>query len=338
MKTNFNFKETEYNVKKYIELIVKDLSKYEFKTFNLGCSYPNILDEDEKLLLKKEFQYILTKEVEKQTNSIRLPDNYDIEILIDFNYKNIEYKIFPIYIYGIYNKYSRELPQTKYYCFKCRGRGCNFCGYKGVLKDTSLEEKISLYFKDFSATEECIFHGAGREDVNVLMLGNGREFILEVIEPLKRNIENLNEIEKKINLKETDLKVTNLKLEQKVKVKEIKQKKLYKLYRANITLTEEIKREDLNKIPLNIEIDVVQTTPKRVEKRRANLDRKRKCTILKTEFISEKEIIVEIKAEAGLYIKEFISSDDIRTTPSIKEYLKKNCVCSQLDVIWIYRY
>jgi len=337
MKTNFNFKETEYNIEKYIELIAKDLSKYEFKTFNLGCSYPNILNEDEKLLLKKEFQYNLTKGVEKQTNSTRIPDNYDVEILIDFNYKSIEYKVFPIYVYGIYNKYSRNLPQTKYYCFKCRGRGCNFCDYKGVLKDTSLEEKISNYFKEYSSTNECTFHGAGREDVDVLMLGNGREFILEIVEPLKREIENLSEIEKELNQKETDLKVSSLRMEHKDKVKEIKQEKLYKLYKAKVTLAEEIKKEDLEKIPLNQEIDVVQTTPKRVEKRRANLDRKRKCTVMLKEFVTSTEIILDVKAEAGLYIKEFISGDEKRTTPSINQYLGKECFCSQLDVIWIYR-
>lgn len=337
MKTNFNFKETEYKIKEYIKIIINDLKEFKFKNFNLGVSYPNILTEDEKLILKKDFQFPLTKEIEKATSSERVSENYDIEIIIDLNYKQIEYKIFPIYIYGIYNKYSRDLAQTKYFCFKCKGRGCSFCNHKGVLKDTSLEEKLSLYFKEFSKNKICVFHGAGREDVDVLMLGNGREFILEIEKPFTREIEGLKEIEERINKEEKDFKVSCLKITNKKHVQEIKQERHYKLYKTKIEVLEKITLKELDKIILEKEINIFQTTPKRVEKRRANLERKRTCYILKKEILTDTEIVLEIKAQAGLYIKEFISSDDKRTTPSISEILGKDCSCRELDVIWIYR-
>jgi tRNA pseudouridine synthase 10 len=337
MKTNFDFKETEYKTEEFVKIIINDLKEFNFKTFNLGISYPNILSEDEKLILKKEFQFPLTKEVEKKTESTRVSENYDIEIIIDFNYKQIEYKIFPIYVYGIYNKYSRDLAQTKYFCFKCKGRGCSFCNFKGVLKETSLEEKISEYFKHYSKIKKCVFHGAGREDVDVLMLGNGREFIIEIENPFKREINNLDDIEEEIKKKEEEFKIFNLKMANKKNVQEIKQERHYKLYKTKIYVKEGINKEDLEKIILEKELEIIQTTPKRVEKRRANLERKRNCSILKKEILTETEIILEIKAEAGLYIKEFISSDEKRTTPSISDILGKTCQCRELDVIWIYR-
>ena len=40
-----------------------------------------------------------------------------------------------------------------------------------------------------------------------------------------------------------------------------------------------------------------------------------------------------IECEGGLYIKELISSDEGRTSPSVSEILGKKAFCVQLDVL-----
>ena len=40
-----------------------------------------------------------------------------------------------------------------------------------------------------------------------------------------------------------------------------------------------------------------------------------------------------IKTEGGLYIKELISGDNGRSTPSISEILENPTICKSLDVI-----
>lgn len=338
MITTFEYKENNYDVVFFIELIIKKLKNYKVNTFNLGVSYPNSIDEDQKLILKKDFQFPLTKKLEEKLNAKRRDEFGDVDIVIDYNYHKITYHIHPIFLYGTYNKYSRDLPQTKHYCFKCKGRGCINCNHTGRLSPTSVEEKLQeVIFKELNI-KEIAFHGAGREDKDVLMLGNGREFIVELKEPFKREVEKekLKVLEEIIN-KDKDIKVSNLRLAEVSEVKKIKETNHFKLYKATVVCEGKITKERLSKIKLNKEIQILQKTPTRVKKRRANLIRERLCEILNIEPLTENSFSIEIKAEAGLYIKEFISGDKNLTKPNISEIIGTSCGCEKLDVIWIYR-
>ena len=338
MITNFEFKENNYDIDFFVELIVTELKDYKVNTFNLGVSYPNSIDEDQKLILKKDFQFFLTKKIEEKLKATRRDEFGDVDIIIDYNYHKITYHIHPIYIYGAYNKYSRNLPQTIHYCFKCKGRGCANCNNLGKLSSTSVEEKLQeVIFKELNI-KEIAFHGAGREDKDVLMLGNGREFIIELKKPFIREIDNkkLKDLEKIIN-KDKEIKVSNLRLAEVSEVKKIKETNHFKLYKATVVCEDKITEEKLSKIKLNTEIEISQETPTRVKKRRANLVRKRLAEIENIIPLTDNSFSIEIKAEAGLYIKEFISGDNNLTKPNISKILEIACECKKLDVIWIYR-
>jgi tRNA pseudouridine synthase 10 len=341
MKTNFEIPEDKFNTKYLIDIIKKDLKEYQFETFNLGISYPYSVTEEEKLLLKKEFQYNLVVGIEKELLKKRTEVSFgDIDIIIDFNYKQIEYKITSLYVYGIYNKYSRELPQTIDFCYKCRGKGCSFCNNTGILRNISIQEILEKYFREKYNFKELKFHGAGREDIDVLMLGNGREFIIEMTEPKERKIskEDLLEVENNINNNEKEkIKISNLKITEKEKVAEIKNEKYFKKYKVTAECETEINQEDLDKIKINQEFKIKQFTPKRVAKRRALITRERSIEILDVKKNNNTIFEIEIKAEAGLYVKEFISGEGEKTRPSISEIIGINCKCIKLDVIWIYR-
>ena len=49
--------------------------------------------------------------------------------------------------------------------------------------------------------ENAVLHGAGREDIDAVMIGSGRPFILEIVHPLIReaDLSNLTEIINKAN-------------------------------------------------------------------------------------------------------------------------------------------
>jgi tRNA pseudouridine synthase 10 len=339
MITNFEIPEKKFNIYFFINILKEDLKDYEFETFNLGVSYPYSVTEEEKLILKKEFQYNLVIEIEKKLNKKRTEASFgDIDIIIDFNYKQIEYKVTSVYIYGIYNKYSRELPQTIDFCYKCRGRGCSFCNNKGILRNISIQEILEKEIKEEYDFKEMKFHGAGREDIDVLMLGNGREFIIEMTEPKQRKIDikKLKEIEDKINNGDK-IKVKDLKVTEKEKVAEIKNERYFKKYNVTVECEGQITDKDLEKIIVNEKQVIKQFTPKRVAKRRALITREREMEVLEVKKTSDTNFQIEIKAEAGLYVKEFISGEGEKTKPSISEIIGVNCKCTQLDVIWIYR-
>jgi len=62
----------------------------------------------------------------------------------------------------------------------------------------SIEEFISPEFIEASKATDSKFHGAGREDIDVRMLGTGRPFIIELKNPKIRAID-LHKIEKRVN-------------------------------------------------------------------------------------------------------------------------------------------
>lgn len=70
-----------------------------------------------------------------------------------------------------------------------RGKGCESCNFSGKQYLISVEELISAEFINDAGAKGSKFHGAGREDIDVRMLGNGRPFILELKSPLKRSLD-----------------------------------------------------------------------------------------------------------------------------------------------------
>ena len=76
-----------------------------------------------------------------------------------------------VYVKGRYLKFERGLPQSPWYIGRER-RGT-----------TSVEEYLSApVLAHFGSSRAKLISG-GREDIDVRMLGNGRPFVLEIIEP-----------------------------------------------------------------------------------------------------------------------------------------------------------
>ena len=187
------------------ELAIDALKDYEFSTFLVGCKI------DEEILLKErriatEASESIKREIDREIGKIiaremnKLPDfkNPDIVVTIDTTCYDVEIDSKSIYIYGRYRKLVRNLPQTKWPCRHCNGLGCIYCNFTGKMYEESVEELIAFPALKASMASSESFHGAGREDIDVRMLGNGRPFILELKQPKKRNID-LKKLEEEIN-------------------------------------------------------------------------------------------------------------------------------------------
>jgi tRNA pseudouridine synthase 10 len=310
------------------------LNPFEFDSFLVGCSYPYSLSEDEKALLKKEFQFLLVKKLEA---ALKKPADFSaptIQIAVDFNARKIFFQILPVFIEGRYTKFSREIAQTVFYCPKCKGKGCGHCNGKGKLGLETVEELIGRPAQALFQSASFSFHGAGREDVDVRMLGNGRQFVLELQEPEIRSID-LKKLEQAINSDSNKkISVRDLLFTNRKRVGELKEERHFKKYGCLVECEKPFLVSKLKKL-LNREILVQQKTPQRVAKRRADLIRPRKATLVSIQKKSAKEFECVVLAEAGLYIKEFVSSDEGRTKPSLSSLLSVPCSCKQLDVLEI---
>ena len=329
-----------------------DFLEIEFDTFVVGCKLPKeIVEKDalisEKLGLDVE---ILKREVNREMGKIlekNLPqevdfDKEDVIIMADFRRMlkedvekpvQVRIQINPIFIEGRYNKLVRNIPQTKWPCRKCKGRGCEACNFTGKQYPESVEELLSETALKYSKGYEAKFHGAGREDIDVRMLGDGRPFVLEIKEPRIRKLD-LEKIEREAN--EAALGKTsyhNLKYTVRKRKAEIKTSSpdTYKVYRALVECEDEIREEDLNKLQSLHTIQ--QRTPIRVSHRRADKIREKEVKDLSCKYINPHSFEMIIKTEGGLYIKELISSDEGRSQPSVSEVLGTPAVCAELDVI-----
>ncbi len=329
-----------------------DFLEVEFDTFVVGCKLPKEMVEkdaeiSEKLGLDVE---ILKREVNREMGKIlekNLPqevdfDKEDVIIMADFrkmlkedveNPIKVRIQINPIFIEGRYNKLVRNIPQTKWPCRKCKGRGCEACNFTGKQYPESVEELLSETALKYSKGYEAKFHGAGREDIDVRMLGDGRPFVLEIKEPRIRKLD-LEKIEREAN--EAALGKTayhNLKYTVRKRKAEIKTSSpdTYKVYRALVECEDEIREEDLNKLQSLHTIQ--QRTPIRVSHRRADKIREKEVKELSCKYINPHSFEMIIKTEGGLYIKELISSDEGRSKPSVSEVLGTQAICAELDVI-----
>ena len=358
---SYNDKECEicHNIFKYIEDDVLDLVnekidflKVEFDTFVVGCKLPKeIIEKDQEISDEFDFDVeIIKKEINRETGKLleaNLNQNVDFDgedvlVMVDFrrmfkeNIENpikVRLQINPIFIEGRYRKLVRGIPQTKWPCTKCKGKGCEECNFTGKQYPESVEELLSEVVLKHTNGYEAKFHGAGREDIDVRMLGTGRPFVLEIKEPKIRKID-LEKIAEEVAVSaKGKTEYLNLKFSERKRKAEIKVSSpdTYKVYRALVKCEDDIEEEDLEKLQTLHMIQ--QRTPIRVSHRRADKIREKEVKNIESKFIDSKTFEMIIKTEGGLYIKELISSDEGRSNPSVSEVLGTQAICAELDVI-----
>ena len=331
----------------FVKLIEDSLRDYEFDTFLIGVVVDEeILEKEQKLFeksksphiesikneLKREIGKILEKKLGKEVNF----EKPTIMAIIDTSYDTVTLQISSLYFYGRYKKYSREIPQTRWFCKICRGKGCKRCNYTGKIYDLSVEELISKSFLKATKGEDESFHGSGREDVDVRMLGDGRPFVLEVNNPKVRTVD-LKKITKEINNSNKDIvEVDRIRYSDKDEVVRIKNSSFNKTYRVIFKCEKPVTNEKLKKAVLTLPGSKIrQFTPSRVAHRRANMVREKHIYKCNLESIDGAIAVLTLETESGTYIKELVSGDGGRTTPSISELIGVPCNVTELDVIEI---
>ena len=255
------------------------------------------------------------------------PEISNVNIFIDSN---------PIFIEGKYRKLVRGIPQTKWPCTHCKGKGCEACDYTGQQYKDTVEDLISREILPMTNGNTTKFHGSGREDIDVRMLGEGRPFVIEVKHPFKRKID-LKFLRVLVNShSDGKIEINDLKYVTKERKASIKNSSVesYKIYSAIAEFENGVTSKDIYNIEKLKTID--QRTPIRVEHRRADLIRTREIKNIVVERINSKKLHLIIKCQGGLYIKELISGDNNRTKPSVSSITNNQAECTQLDVLKVH--
>jgi tRNA pseudouridine synthase 10 len=328
------------NLDSLVERCLEQLHDYEFANFLVGTKLTGRLAENEEILwaesktttaepLKSALNRELGKRIELLTGKQAEFSRPDILLIVDLARDKVEIHANPLFLSGRYLKFVRGLPQTKWPCRECGGKGCTKCNLTGKMYPESVQELMGPHVLSASRGQDAIFHGAGREDIDARMLGNGRPFVLEIRSPHKRRV-NLQELEQVINSSQKKIAVSHLAFADHETVVNVKNTPLDKVYRLRVISEHPIHKEKVKEALKRLEGDIEQTTPQRVVHRRADLKRRKK--VYSAELQGD-EII--IRCEGGLYVKELISGDSDRTTPSLSSLLGVNAKVEELDVLQV---
>lgn len=206
---------------------------------------------------------------------------------------------------------------------------------------TSVQDEIAATLNAIlvPANGTGFLHAAGREDIDVRMLGTGRPFIYEAIDPRR-----VLTCAKQLESASTDsqvVKVKNYKLVDKSffdSLKEIENSKA-KRYLSVAHFKQGVTQEDCDKLNSLRNISLQQQTPLRVLHRRSQMNRDKMIYRMFAVKCGENHILLHLLASAGTYIKEFVHGDLGRTVPnvaSLLDHVNGAVDILQLDVMQVY--
>ncbi len=330
-------------VPRFAAAVAEKVDTVESDNFLVGCRVdPGQTQKEKEIVaeydLKETFEPLKT-ELNREIGKAALPlINRAVEFrepqvvaCIDTRFADVTLDCAPIFIAGRYNKFSREIPQTRWPCRVCRGKGCPRCHGTGKMYMTSVQEIIGDIALEMAGGKEQFFHGMGREDIDACMLGTGRPFVLEISQPRVRDID-LEELERRAN-DGILAQYRGLHFVPRSAVAAYKESDPDKTYRAKVVCEGKIDPAKITETAEKFrDVCLDQRTPQRVEHRRADLVRKRTVYWIRAENFKEDSFDLVLKTQSGTYIKEFVSGDEGRTQPNFSEAYGAQCRVDLLDV------
>jgi tRNA pseudouridine synthase 10 len=333
-----------------------ELSGIDLSTYQVGTRVTPLIEENGTLLredagldpgagerFKSEFNREVGKRVEAKIDAEVDFERPDAVAMLDLEAERVNVRINPAFVYGRYRKLERGIPQTEWPCRECDGSGyrdgteCDHCDGQGYMYEESVEELVAPTIREAMEGTDATFHGAGREDVDARMLGEGRPFVVEVSNPRIRSPD-VEALEAGINdAAEGKAEVRCLECATYEMVERVKELDASKTYRAEVAFSEGVATGDLEGALDDLRGTTIhQDTPERVNHRRADRTRTREVYEIDADLdeigATHREATIEVHGEGGLYIKELLHGDAGRTDPSLAGLLDTGVEVLALDV------
>ena len=236
----------------------------------------------------------------------------------------------PCYLGGRYLKWKRGVPQSPWFADG------------GVVGEGSVQTSLETFALAAFKSRGCRLNSAGREDMDVRMLGGGRPFILEVHDPRRptafADVAERRAMEAALaNADDGAVTATNIHpvpREAYITMHEGSAEKR-KTYSAVCWASRALTEADVKALAARASgLTVQQKTPTRVLHRRTSATRPRMIHDAKASLVAgaPRFFLLELDTQAGTYIKEFVHGDFGRTSPSVGEILGCEADILQLDV------
>ncbi len=329
------------------QVAVDNLQDIEFSSFLVGCiPSPALAEKEEELravhglihgeTLKSNFNRELGKLLDKMLGKKVDFERPDVVVVYDMGSGSVGIEINPVFIYGRYRKLVRGMPQSRWDCKTCHGKGCDICKGTGRLYPDSVAEYVGEPMREAARGSGYKVHAAGREDIDAVMLGSGRPFVVEISRPRTRRL-NLTELADEVNRRAMGkVEVEGLEYTDRARGQELKENSSenVKEYTALIETESDVTESNLKGTQDRLQnIVIEQRTPNRVAHRRSDRIRKKRVYEVRLSPIDARHMNGFFRVQGGTYVKELISGDDGRTRPSVAELLNTRCVCVELSVM-----
>ncbi|QDZ21078.1 tRNA pseudouridine synthase [Chloropicon primus] len=284
-----------------------------------GLSSPTAVFKSAVALAAGEFRQAFTVTPDSEAWRVTKPGS------IQLNYFR-----HPIYVAGRYIKKARDLSQSAWIVTGNVRVG-----------ESSVEEVIQNLLGALAKADEWKMIAAGREDMDVRMLGNGRPFVMEIKNCVAKSLR----LEKVL-----DEEFSSPFLRGKVELRDVcsTTKRALKLlhegaeekrktYSALVWSARALRAPDFDKVNGLVDVVAKQKTPLRVMHRRAGMVRDKTVYKMRMEAIPGNDhfAMLELTTQAGTYIKEFVTGDMGRTTPSLATILGWQTDILSLDVMGV---
>jgi len=334
------------NIEQLAEKASASLNEYEYNNFLVGIELPLNAEEREDEFkaefavdhgenMRNEFGRLIGKKVAEQTGKPAEFMKPNVVVLVNPYNETVKLRVNPLFVAGRYRKIARGIPQSKWLCSECRGKGCEKCNWTGKMYAESVEEIIGKPFLEATGGARSSFHAAGREDIDARMLGAGRPYVIEIERPRRRFLD-LKKLEQEINVYgKGKVEVSSLSYADKDGVRKLKKaESTQKRYRVIIEFEDAVTPEDLRRLKSTLTNRmIIQETPLRVLHRRADLAREKYIYDVDVKRLAPNKVEMKLRCQGGLYVKELVTGDGGRTRPSASQILGNKARPVKLDVL-----
>ncbi|RZC34699.1 tRNA pseudouridine synthase Pus10 [Asbolus verrucosus] len=281
-------------------------------------------------ILSKHYVTAFLEEVPDETfiNLVKVPPRIP---LYEVTLKELKYFSEAIHLIGNYCKYSRQLLQVP----SARNR---------EVEEFSIETIILNAFKNSTGScyrefKEMLFKASSFDERSVRVLGGGRTFHLQIINPKFKSItqRQCRKIEKKIK-KTKIMSVQKLRQATKRDIHSIMDsEQLSPRSFKVLCVVYMCKNIDycVNAVNMHTCVTVLQKTPLRLLQDRDIKKKKKKIFYIRATKVKHKDNFIELDlcTESGFHVPEFVHGDLGRTNPSLGDIMRAKVDVLAIDVV-----
>lgn len=312
--------------------VVRGLRRYEFRTFAVGLTLPQGVQEREDTMrselrirggetVKAELGRRLAKAAAKKMRPGRKRIDRlrpDVTAFVDLGTGAVEVTSKPLFLYGRYTK-PRGIAQRRLFCEHCNGRGCDKCGDTGYSPSPSVEGLVSKRLGEALGSKRFRFTWFGSEDSESAVFSPGRPMIIESKSPRKRQAPRAI----RVRTGKGELLVSGI----RVVRKKLEHPRFTFMTRLVMSADRKVSTDDLRRLQRDMRNKTVKFSNSKgrmVDKKVYSVKARARGT----------RITADVKLDGGLPVKRLVSGDAV--SPSFSESMMMPLHCERFDIMGVW--